>query len=112
MSAGGDDLEEVRRLRRRVADLEAEAEITRRLAAFDGWPGWTGADLSLHRWRVGALLGGQICARSVGWPVPRTMTGWAANGLARARRWSKRRSSPTGSSTSGAAPVAATVCRG
>lgn len=38
MSAGGEAKEEVRRLRRRVADLEAEREIARRLAAFDDGP--------------------------------------------------------------------------
>lgn len=38
MSAGGDDAEELRRLRRRVAGLEAEREIARRLAAFDQGP--------------------------------------------------------------------------
>jgi 2-polyprenyl-6-methoxyphenol hydroxylase-like FAD-dependent oxidoreductase len=35
MSESGDDKEEVRRLRRRVADLEEEREIARRLAAFE-----------------------------------------------------------------------------
>ena len=35
MSESGDDKQELRRLRRRVADLEAEREIARRLAAFD-----------------------------------------------------------------------------
>jgi transposase InsO family protein len=35
VSAGGDVEEELRRLRGRVADLEAEREIARRLAAFD-----------------------------------------------------------------------------
>jgi transposase InsO family protein len=38
MSESGDDKEELRRLRRRVADLEDEREIARRLAAFDGGP--------------------------------------------------------------------------
>jgi transposase InsO family protein len=35
LSAGGEDNEELRRLRRRVAELEEEREITRRLAAFE-----------------------------------------------------------------------------
>jgi len=38
MSESGDDKEELRRLRRRVADLEEEREIARRLAAFDEGP--------------------------------------------------------------------------
>jgi hypothetical protein len=38
VSAGGDEKEELRRLRRRVADLEAEREIARRLAALDDGP--------------------------------------------------------------------------
>lgn len=38
MSESGDDQQELRRLRRRVADLEAEREIVRRLAAFEGGP--------------------------------------------------------------------------
>lgn len=38
MSGDGDDKEELRRLRRRVGDLEAEREIARRLAAFEGGP--------------------------------------------------------------------------
>jgi len=38
VSGGGDDQEELRRLRRRVAVLEAEGEIARRLAAFDDGP--------------------------------------------------------------------------
>jgi hypothetical protein len=35
VSGGGDDKEELRRLRQRVADLEDETEISRRLAAFE-----------------------------------------------------------------------------
>ncbi len=38
MSESGDDKEELRWLRRRVADLEEEREIARRLAAFDEGP--------------------------------------------------------------------------
>ena len=38
MSESGDDKGELRRLRRRVADLEAEREIAGRLAAFDDGP--------------------------------------------------------------------------
>jgi transposase InsO family protein len=38
VSEGGDEREELRRLRRLVADLEAEREIARRLAAFDDGP--------------------------------------------------------------------------
>ncbi len=38
MSAGAGEKEELRRLRRLVADLEAEREIARRLAAFQGGP--------------------------------------------------------------------------
>jgi hypothetical protein len=38
VSAGDDEKEELRWLRRRVADLEAEREIARRLAAFDDGP--------------------------------------------------------------------------
>lgn len=38
MSGSGDDQQELRRLRRRVADLEAESEIARRLAAFEDGP--------------------------------------------------------------------------
>jgi hypothetical protein len=38
LSEGGDDQQELRWLRRRVADLEAEREIVRRLAAFEGGP--------------------------------------------------------------------------
>jgi putative transposase len=38
LSEGGDDKQELRRLRRRVTDLEAEREIVRRLAAFEGGP--------------------------------------------------------------------------
>ena len=57
MSAGGDDLEEVRRLRRRVADLEAEAEITRRLAAF--------ADGPAGREQIYRFIGGESARFSV-----------------------------------------------
>jgi transposase len=38
VSGGGDDREELRRLRRRVAELEDETEIARRLAAFEAGP--------------------------------------------------------------------------
>ena len=55
----GAEKEELRRLRRRVADLEAEREITRRLAAFDAGPAgreriyrfvcWESANFSVAR---------------------------------------------------------------
>jgi transposase InsO family protein len=39
VSESGDDKQELRQLRRRVADLETEREIVRRLAAFEDGPG-------------------------------------------------------------------------
>ena len=46
---------ELRRLRRRVAELEAEREIARRLAVFDTGPVRSGAGLYLHQFRGGQL---------------------------------------------------------
>jgi transposase InsO family protein len=61
MSQGGDDKEELRGLRRRVADLEAEGEIVRRLAAFDEGPAGRERTYRFVRSEAGSFSVARLC---------------------------------------------------
>ena len=61
MRESGAEKEELRRLRRRVADLEEEREIARRLAAFDDGPAGRGRIYRFVRWESGNFSVARLC---------------------------------------------------